>query len=295
MYIAKRDNYIAKPIKICYTCLMNSFFQKKINYNQISFRYAKGRSLQSGNEIHSYHEILYYIDGNATFLSADFKEELSNGTLLIIPREMYHKFHIKNQNQYMRLVINFPDLAIIKDTLPSAMSQIRIIKNVSFNIRHLLNRMCDVICDTESESAEIFLYGAFLALLVEIGFDITNAITPRFREKEQLISKCLNFIEENYTSTIHVNDIAKEMCVSSPTLFQHFKNELGVSIHKYITEKRLIYARNLIYQGENPTKIYKECGFSDYSSFYKAYKKMFSLSPIADKKQLSNKARNIYI
>jgi len=195
---------------------MDNFFEKKINYIQISFRYAKGRSLQSGNEIHSYHEILYYMDGDATFLSADFKEELSKGTLLIIPKEMYHKFHIKNQEQYIRLVINFPDLDIIKDTLSSAMSEIRIIKNVSFNIRHLINRMCDVICDTEAESAQIFLYGTFLSLLVEIGFDITNAITPHFREKEQLISKCLNFIEENYTSPIYVDDIAKKnVCIYS--------------------------------------------------------------------------------
>lgn len=263
---------------------MDNFFEKKTNYNQISFRYAKGRSLQSGNEIHSYHEILYYMDGEATFLSADFKEELSKGTLLIIPKEMYHKFHIKNQDQYIRLVINFPDLDIINDTFAYAMSEIRIIKNVSFNIRHLIYRMCDVICDAENKTARIFLYGAFLSLLVEIGFDITNAITPRLREKEQLVSKCLNFIEENYTSTIHVDDIAKIMCVSKPTLFQHFKNELGVSIHKYITEKRMIYARKLIYNGENPTNIFKECGFNDYSTFYKAYKKMFSVSPIADKK-----------
>jgi len=86
--------------------------------------------------------------------------------------------------------------------------------------------------------------------------------------------------------------LQKKMCVSTPTLFQHFKNELGVSIHKYITEKRMIYARKLIYSGENPTNIFEKCGFSDYSTFYKAYKKMFSVSPIADKKQLSNKTED---
>lgn len=267
---------------------MNKNFEEKTNYNQITFRYAKGNSLQNGNEIHSYHEILYYIDGEATFLSTDFKEELNKGTLLIIPKELYHKFQIKKQEQYIRFVINFPDLDIIKDLPPFTMSQIRIIKNVNVNIRHLLNRMCDVLSDKKTEGTEIFLYGAFLALLYEIGFDINNAVTPRFREKEQLIIKCLRFIEENYTKGISVDDIAKEMCVSSPTLFQYFKNELGVSIHKYITEKRMIYARKLIFCGENPTKIYKECGFQDYSSFYKAYKKMFSLSPAVDKKRLSD-------
>ena len=251
---------------------MNNF-EEKIVYNQISFRYAKGKSLRTGNEIHPYHEILYYIDGDATFLSADFKEILSPETLLIIPKEMYHNVHIKNQKSYKRLVISFPDMDIITNILPSAMSQIRIIKNINTNIKHLLSRMCDVFRKEKTENIEIFLYGTFLSLLSEINFDIANATLPTLREKEQLISKCLNYIDENYTTDISVDDIAKEMFVSSPTLFQCFKNELGVSIYKYITEKRMIYARRLIHSGENPTKIYKESGFSDYSAFYKAYKK----------------------
>lgn len=262
---------------------MNNFEEKKF-YNQISFRYAKGKSLRSGNEIHPYHEILYYINGGATLLSADFKEELSSGTLLIIPKEKYHNLYIKNQEQYIRLVINFPDSDAIKDIVPSAMSQIRIIKNINNNISYILNRMCDVICDKKNANTEAFLYGAFLSLICEISFDITNATAPTMRKKEQLITRALKYIEDNYTSSLCIDDIAKKMFVSSSTLFQCFKKELGVSLYKYITEKRLIHARKLISQGENPTKIYKECGFSDYSSFYKAYKKMFLASPSDDKK-----------
>lgn len=269
---------------------MNNFEEKK-SYNQISFRYAKGKSLRNGNEIHPYHEILYYIDGGATLLSANFKEELSPGTLLIIPKEMYHNLCIKNQESYMRLVINFPDLDIIKDIIPTAMSQIRIIKNLNENLSYILNRICSVICDNKNTNSEIFLYGSFLSLICEICSDISNASTPTMRKKEQLITKVLNYIENNYTSPICVKDIAKKMYVSDSSLFQCFKNEMGITLYKYVTEKRLIYARKLIIRGENPTKIFKECGFSDYSSFYKAYKKMFSFSPSEDRKKLNIKGR----
>ena len=264
-----------------------SYYEEKIFYNQISFRYAKGKSIRNGNEIHSYHEILYYIDGGATLLTADFKEELSPGTFLIIPKEMYHNLHIKHQEKYARLVITFPDLDIIKNITSCAMSEIRIIKNINENISCILNRMCSIICDKENANTEIFLYGAFLSLICEIYFDVSNALIPTMRKKEQLITRVLDYIEDNYTCSICVNDIAKKMFVSSSTLFQCFKNEMGVSLYKYVTEKRLIYARKLISHGENPTKIFKECGFSDYSSFYKAYKKMFSLSPSDDKKTLN--------
>ncbi len=262
---------------------MENYFEEKTSYNQISFRYAKGKSLKTGNEIHPFHEILFYIDGKATFLSENFKEELTEGTLLIIPKEMYHKFLIKNEKNYTRFVINFPDFEIIKPLLPQAMSEIKIIKEININLRNILNRMCDIISKEKSESAKVNLYGSFLSLISEICIDTKSAVTPKSREKELLISKCIGYIDNNYTLPICVDDIAQEMFVSAATLFQCFKNELGISLHKYITEKRMIYARNRILNGENPTNIYTHCGYNDYSSFYKAYVKMFSHSPSKDK------------
>ena len=43
---------------------MEKFYEEKITYNQITFRFTKGKSHMTGNEIHPYHEILYYIDGD---------------------------------------------------------------------------------------------------------------------------------------------------------------------------------------------------------------------------------------
>jgi len=262
---------------------MDNYFEQKTIFNQISFRYAKGKSLKTGNEIHPFYEILFYIDGKATFLSENFKEDLEKGTLLIIPKETYHKFLIKSEKDYIRFVINFPDIEIIKPLLPMAMSEIKIIKDVNINLRNILSRMCNIISYEKSETTTVNLYGSFLSLISEICIDTKSAIEPKFREKELLISKCIGFIDNNYTSPITVDDIAGEMFVSPATLFKCFKNELGVSLHKYITEKRMIYARKLILQGENPTMIYTRCGYNDYSSFYKAYVKMFSHSPSKDK------------
>ena len=64
---------------------MENFYEEKLTYNQISFRYSKGKSHMTGNEIHPYHEILYYMDGDASFLSEKYQEDLSTGTLLLIP------------------------------------------------------------------------------------------------------------------------------------------------------------------------------------------------------------------
>jgi AraC-like DNA-binding protein len=54
---------------------------------------------------------------------------------------------------------------------------------------------------------------------------------------------------------------------------------LGISVHRYITEKRMMHAFSKIKDGALPTKIYTECGYNDYATFYKAYVKIFGKAP----------------
>ncbi len=252
---------------------MNTF-ENKLTVNGISFRYAKGKSLANGNEIHSYNEILYYMGGEATFLSEKFREKLVPETLIVIPKETYHQFEIKNQDSYKRLVFSFPDLEAVKAFVGS---EIKILKNVNAN---LLEKMCGVLSgNINQKSAQTFLYGAFLMLLAEIDMENPEKISPKLRESDELISRCIDYIDQNFAKEISADIIAKKMNVSTSTLFHCFKKELGVSLYRYITEKRLIFANKLISSGKKPTKIYMQCGYNDYPTFYKAYIKMFDRSP----------------
>lgn len=279
MYIGFFAFNIAITIFFSYNCSMDTYFEKKIIYNQISFRYAKGKSITDGNEIHPYHEILFYIDGGGKFLSEDYEEALSGGTLLIIPKNSYHQFIIPNQENYTRLVLNFPDTHGISISL----NKIKVIHCINGNIKFVLQRMCDALYNEQNDFTDGMLYGAFLMLMYEISISKQNLMSPKLRENNELISKCIQYIDANFTSDISVKKIATEMNVSTSTLFQCFKTQLGISIYKYITEKRLIYAHSLISQNMLPTKIYLECGYNDYATFYKAYLKMFHHPPSLDK------------
>lgn len=268
---------------------MKNLYEEKLTYNQITFRYSEGKSHVDGNEIHPYHEILYYMGGDVTFLSEQFQEELTCGTLLIIPKETYHQFCIRNQNAYTRLVLNFPDISDAEGLIASTMTEIKIVKNLSEPLRNILDRMCQVICgDSSMESRSVFLNGAFLVILAELNFGNLEMMSPHYRESDQLISKCIRYIERNFASDISAEKLAREMNVSTSTLFHCFKKELGISLYRYIIQKRLIYAHKRIMEKEKPTKIYLECGYNDYSSFYKAYLKMFGQPPSGDRTDKNN-------
>lgn len=58
-----------------------------------------------------------------------------------------------------------------------------------------------------------------------------------------------------------------------------FKEDTKMTLHNYIFQKRLLYARDLIQNGTPITKASIECGFNDYSSFLRAFRKHFKCSP----------------
>jgi len=260
---------------------MKEFFDINLNYNDISFRFAKGKSLRSGNEIHPFHEILYFIDSDATFLSNSYKENLKKETLLIIPKEMYHKFQIKDQSRYARFVINFPDFPEGAELIRKSMSKIKIAEHPSGQIKHLLNRMCFIAQNDTSQAAATALFGLFLSLLYELCKD-TDSYCGLPQCYHPAISRCLAIIDKEFSARLTIATLSEKTGISTSSLLHLFKKETGISLHRYITQRRIIYAHKLLSYGENPTQIYWKCGYQDYSSFYKAYVKVLGISPSQD-------------
>ena len=103
----------------------------------------------------------------------------------------------------------------------------------------------------------------------------TNIVTP----KNKIIREIVSYINENLTGKILIKDIACNLSLSESRISHIFKQETGMSILKFINKKRLILAKELIRNGEHLNVVYGLCGFQDNTSFFRAFKKEYNITP----------------
>ncbi len=249
-------------------------FEHHIKSEDATFTYARGKSAKSGKEFHVFHEIILVMDGSAEFITESIRTQVSPGTLIIIPKETYHQLTIlSTQEDYCRCLINFYDQPVLSGLSERAV-QSPIVMQSDKNIEYLFERL---IKNIDSENSSLLLGSVLVLLLSEI-IEKSSAYT-RETSQNPFVINAVKYINDNINRKITVDKIAKECMVSPSSLSHIFKKEMNTSLYKFIIKKRLINAYHRIMSGEAATTAAIECGFSDYSGFYKQYKKMFGISP----------------
>jgi len=249
---------------------MNKLFEHYIKGQNVLFKYAKGPSVLSGKEFHPFHEIIYFMDGDGEFISENFHCRVTPGTIIIIPKETFHQLILHgDKNDYCRCIFQFDDMRYNDE----GMNQEGIIQ-CDTEMELLFQKL---IKNIEDNRATVLL-DAVLSLLL---FDISHIQIHRPTKNAQnpVILKILEYINNNISSKITLEDIAKH-CIMSPSSVGHiFKKEMNISIYRFIVKKRLINAYREIKNGKPAMLAAIECGFNDYSGFYKQYRKMFGKGP----------------
>lgn len=98
-------------------------------------------------------------------------------------------------------------------------------------------------------------------------------------EQPTLLTSFIEYIENNLSESLTLNSIAAHFYISRSAVSKFFREEMDTSFHRFLTQRRLILAKQLISGGEGLERVAQLCGFTDYSVFYKAFKKEYGLSP----------------
>lgn len=256
---------------------MDTYFEYKKTLGGVSFCFSRNPVINE-REIHPYHEILYYLGGGATFICDGFTKALSPNSLLLIPRESYHFFRIDDPKSFERLKISFSSIEGYDELLYHSFSSVRIFENLKESTCDILKNLCLRLKESpkKNEREQAFALGSLLLLLSSLDSDRRDE-AENYRSR--LVSDVIRYVEKEISGDLNTSSIAAYLGVSTSGLSHTFKQEMGISLHKYVTQKRIAFAERLLSSGKSPTKIYAECGFGDYSSFYKAYFKLTGHAP----------------
>ena len=141
-------------------------------------------------------------------------------------------------------------------------------------------------CAHDGYAKELYCQVVFLEFMIKLN---RAALTGRVEyispgTGDRRISAVMEYIAGHLTEDLTVDQIADAAYLSRYHLMHLFKQATGYTLGNYITEKRLLLARDLLRSGTPVTSVCFDCGFKNYSTFSRAYKKYFESTPSDAKK-----------
>lgn len=252
---------------------MSGTFSYELKTEKLYLKYAKGAPSVTSQEFHYHHEFVFFLEGSAYFISKDIQQKLPDNCLIVIPKEQFHQFRVSDADRYTRCILGFPDSSEIKPLIDDVMTQIKILPISSGKIIDVFTALAEIAKSalTEDEKA-LFIKSSLAQLLIYLKYDNHQQILQN-SNISPLVQRAIAYIDSHYAEKLTIDSIAQELYVSTSTLAHTFSKELGISIYRYISKKRLLEVHKRIQQGESPTSAATKCGFGDYSCYYRIYKK----------------------
>ena len=98
-------------------------------------------------------------------------------------------------------------------------------------------------------------------------------------ERKNLLDQIGAFVEAHLEEKITLGMIASQFSVSVSTVTQLFQNKTQNTFHSFVTGRRMEKARALIREGLPLEKVGRAIGYRDHSTFYRAFRQTFGISP----------------
>ena len=87
------------------------------------------------------------------------------------------------------------------------------------------------------------------------------------------------YINEHYNESLTLDLLAEKFFISKYHLLRKFDAQVGTTVHRYILQKRLLIAKQLLAGGVAPNEACGYCGFGDYANFYRAFRAEYGTTP----------------
>lgn len=234
--------------------------------------------------IHNDYELFYFLSGSVKYSVEGNIYTLIPGDIIVLRNNEAHHPIPKKSVPYTRLFINFKpddalDSCLTDELLTAFVDRPAGLYNHYSNQRFPDNHWyfyLNAIHEASDNLKKQFLLMSLLLELKEYSSQLKEE-SPTHSTSD--IYQITQYIDKHLKQHLSLEMLCERFFISPTQLNRYFKRNLGTTAGEYISTKRLLLANDLIMQGQKPSYIFKQCGFNDYSTFYRAYKKKFGHAP----------------
>lgn len=269
---------------------------KKVGYLTSSFKMfhlKDNERREFSYHYHDFHKILILLRGDITYCVEGRSYELLPNDIVLINAGEVHRPIIKSDGIYERIIIYIsPDF--LAEYTESGSDLCECLRHAATEQSHVLRfktaragkletsiHALDASLNDTDYASSLYQKLLFLEFMIQLN---RAAIHNRLEfignspSNDKMIA-ILNYLGEHLTEDITIDGLSARFFLSRYYLMHTFKEQTGYTIGNYITTKRMLLARELIGTGAPITEVCYACGFKNYSTFSRAYKKNFGESP----------------
>ena len=238
-------------------------------------------------------KINFFIEGDFSVFINDTRYRPVCGDVCFLPPTQIHCGQVESQTHldYFQLDIGVQALNCISGgsellaELISSSKKGRFFLHPKREDEHRIRQLCYRLesAVTEGNMALAFAYTVEMLALIKNSYT-HNTDIPCVTLSETTAA-IIDYIKENYCEKVSVSKLSETLGFSTTYLSALFKKEIGMSIHAYLTEYRVMCAAAFL-KNHSITETCYLCGFYDSSHFIAAFKKRFHCTPAVYKKQL---------
>ncbi len=261
------------------------------NYHIFHLRDTAGQ--ERDFHFHEFDKVVILLSGNVDYLVESMTYSLRPWDILLIQHHVIHKALIDQSQPYERVILyldrNYVDLTMpdagLMDCFERADKQGQYLLvpqgEQAEALAGLVASLDQAIADGQfgAQALRDTLVMQLLILINRVSLNGGAAAEAPAPQYDPKIAQTLSYIQENLRQPLTVEDLAERVYLSKYHFMRLFKAQTGSTVHAYVRQRRLLYAAQLIRTGVSVNKAAIDSGFEEYSTFFRAFRECFGISP----------------
>lgn len=242
---------------------------------------------------HDFDKIIIFLNGKVDYIIEGKPYALMPYDIVLVHHNDIHRPSIDQSVPYERIIVylspgfitsyktEYYDLSACFHRAKQAHSNV--LRMQSMQKSKLLStiKRLEEACSQDGYANDLYCQVLFLEFMIQLNraslehhLDYLQTSAPN-----QKVFRLMDYINANLCADLSIDRLAGHFYLSKYHMMRLFKQETGYTIGHYITNKRLLLARELLAKETPITQICFDCGFKNYSTFSRAYKEFFGEAP----------------